>query len=439
MASTGEEPLVIDEYDVVVVGGSLAGCAAAINFGRRGFRVAVLEAHRDPAFYKRLCTHLIQPTSLPAVQRLGLDGPIEAAGGVRMHTSFWTPVGWAHEHSVADLDRHGYILRRSVLDPLIREMAAAAPGVDLVLGAKVRELHRTGGRIDGVVAHIDGAERTVRGRLVIGADGVNSRIAEAGALPARLSPNRRASYFAYFRNVPIPEGNFRVWLMPPDALGLINSDDGLTLVSMLVDKQRVPDLLEGREDYFRRRFAELPDPPDLSRAERVSDIIGTKDRPNVTRLRIVRPGLALVGDAALAADPLRGVGCGWAIESAEWLADATADALATGDPDLLDAALRRYQRRHRRQLWPQQLVFNRNSRQAAPPPPVRKLLATAAADPYVAERFWPVIQRTASAKTLLSRRVLAAVRRTGGGRLDGWRIPEPTASSRPELFIDQVE
>ncbi|MEV5834446.1 NAD(P)/FAD-dependent oxidoreductase [Nocardia sp. NPDC052112] len=431
----------IDEYDVVVGGGSLAGCAAAINFGRRGFRVAVLEAHRDPAFYKRLCTHLIQPTALPAVQRLGLDTAIEAAGGVRMHTSFWTPAGWAHESDVADLGRHGYILRRSVLDPLIREMAAATPGVDLVLGAKVRQLHRSGERIDGVVTHIDGAERIVRGRLVVGADGVNSRIAEAASLSARLSPNRRASYFAYFRNVPIPEGNFRVWLMPPDALGLINSDDGLTLVSMLVDKQRVSDLLAGREDYFRRRFAELPDPPDLSRAERVSDIIGTKDRPNVTRRRIVRPGLALVGDAALAADPLRGVGCGWAIEGAEWLADATSDALASGEPGSLDAALRRYQRRHRRQLWPQQAVFNRNSRQAAPPPPVRKLLATAAADSYVAERFWPVIQRTASAKTLLTWRVFAAMRRAGGGRLHGWRIPEPTTSpsSRSELFIDQIE
>ena len=31
------------------------------------------------------------------------------------------------------------------------------------------------------------------------------------------------------------------------------------------------------------------------------------------------PGLALIGDAALATDPLFGVGCGWAFQSAEWL------------------------------------------------------------------------------------------------------------------------
>jgi len=39
------------------------------------------------------------------------------------------------------------------------------------------------------------------------------------------------------------------------------------------------------------------------------------------------PGMALVGDAALAIDPLWGVGCGWALQSAEWLADSVAPAL----------------------------------------------------------------------------------------------------------------
>ena len=34
------------------------------------------------------------------------------------------------------------------------------------------------------------------------------------------------------------------------------------------------------------------------------------------------PGLALVGDAALAIDPLWGVGCGWALQSAQWLAQS---------------------------------------------------------------------------------------------------------------------
>jgi 2-polyprenyl-6-methoxyphenol hydroxylase-like FAD-dependent oxidoreductase len=413
---------VTDEYDAVVVGGSLAGCATAINLGRRGLRVAVLEAHRDPAFYKRVCTHLIQPTALPTLQRMGLDTAIEAAGGVRMHTSFWTPVGWANERDYTEPGRHGYTVRRSVLDPLMRGTAAATPGVDVRLGVKVVGLHRDeNDRVAGVVVRGDDGDETIRARMVVGADGASSKIAADAGLRAKESPNRRASYFAYFRNVPIPEGNFRVWLMPPDALGLIGADHGMTLVSILIDKQRVPELLDGKEEYLRRRFAELPDAPDLSGAEQVSDITGIRDRPNLTRTRTVLPGLALVGDAALAADPLRGVGLGWALEGAEWLSDLTADALASRDTGRIDAALRRYQRRHRRELWPQQMVFNRNSKQAAPPPPVRRMLAAAATDPYVAERFWPFVQRTASAGRLLTPKVIGAMRASGGGRLEDWR------------------
>jgi flavin-dependent dehydrogenase len=84
------------------------------------------------------------------------------------------------------------------------------------------------------------------------------------------------------------------------------------------------------------------------RAERTSKLIGKLEVPNVMR-PAARPGVAFVGDAALASDPLFGVGCGWAFQSAEWLVDETAAALlGRGD---LDAALDRYRRAFRRRLW----------------------------------------------------------------------------------------
>ena len=48
------------QYDVAIVGASIAGCAAAIFFGRAGARVARIERDRDPSGYKKLCTHFIQ-------------------------------------------------------------------------------------------------------------------------------------------------------------------------------------------------------------------------------------------------------------------------------------------------------------------------------------------------------------------------------------------
>lgn len=91
-----------------------------------------------------------------------------------------------------------------------------------------------------------------------------------------------------------------------------------------------------------------PDPDAFKRiCGHVSPVFGKLQMPNVQRGPIM-PRLALVGDAAVAADPLFGVGCGWAFQSAEWLAQATAPALR-GEQSLL-GALGRYRRSLRRGL-----------------------------------------------------------------------------------------
>ena len=60
------------EYDVAIVGASLAGCTAATFLGRAGARVALIESHADPASYKRMCTHVIQASASPTLARLGI-------------------------------------------------------------------------------------------------------------------------------------------------------------------------------------------------------------------------------------------------------------------------------------------------------------------------------------------------------------------------------
>ncbi len=95
---------------------------------------------------------------------------------------------------------------------------------------------------------------------------------------------------------------------------------------------------------------DLPDAPDLTRARRVGDYVGMVNYPDVSRAPGT-PGLGLVGDAALTTDYLWGIGCGWALQSAEWLADAVGPALAgSGTAQGVDQALQRYARRHGREF-----------------------------------------------------------------------------------------
>jgi len=65
--------------------------------------------------------------------------------------------------------------------------------------------------------------------------------------------------------------------------------------------------------------------------------------------------LALIGDAALSSDPMWGVGCGWAFQSAEWLAGAVGSTW-TSSTDL-DRALSAYAKRHRTELAGHQFLI----------------------------------------------------------------------------------
>ena len=75
------------DFDAVVVGASLAGCATAIHLGRAGHRVALVDKRPDPAAYKRVCGHFIQSSAVPALERLGVLDELEAAGAVRGHAA----------------------------------------------------------------------------------------------------------------------------------------------------------------------------------------------------------------------------------------------------------------------------------------------------------------------------------------------------------------
>lgn len=337
----------ISHYDVIIVGASVGGSTAARLFARQGLRVALLEYHKDINAYKKVCTHYLQPNAVPTLQRLGVTDDIEAAGGIRNGGQAWTRWGWLGAGARKDNKSYGYSIRREVLDPILRRHAAATPGVDFRPGTTLRELVYHNNRVVGVRA--DGPDRQsleFQAQLVVGADGRNSRTAELAGVPARIYPNNRFLYFAYFRNLTLATGQRnQVWYLEPEVAYALPNDNGLTLLACALPKSKLAGFKQDIAGNFVRFFDRLPNGPNLRTAEQVSDVLGMLDMPLVYR-RPTAPGLALVGDAAVAPDPVWGQGIGWAIQSAEWLVDNTSEALAEGRPEKLDQALERYRQQH---------------------------------------------------------------------------------------------
>jgi len=326
------------QYDVVIVGASIAGCTAAALFGRRGAKVALIEREKDPGTFKKVCTHYIQPSATPTIEKLGLGSRIEAAGGIRNEIESWTRWGWIRQQSEQHRGpRYGYNIRREKPDPMLRDLAANTPGVDFMPGQSVQELIIEKGRPAGVgTGSADAPRRTVTARLVVGADGRNSRIAELAGVPAKVKPHGRFAYFAYFRDLPSESGiRSQMWFIEPDIAYSFPNDEGITLLAMMPARDKLDSWKSDIEGSFFRTFEGLPRAPAIREGKRVSPFLGMIEMPNTAR-PASRPGLAFIGDAALAADPLWGVGCGWAFQSAEWLVDCVAESLGgRGDLDHL--------------------------------------------------------------------------------------------------------
>jgi menaquinone-9 beta-reductase len=334
-------------YDAVIVGGSLAGCAAAIQLGRAGLSVAVIEKQPDPQAFKRMCSHFIQASGVPAIERLGLVEEIEAAGALRPRMHAWTRWGWIE--APPDRAAHGLNLRREVLDPLLRSRAGETPGVELMLGWSAERMLREEGAFAGVVARSPaGEEQEIRGRLTIGADGRDSRVAKIAEVREKTFPHGRFAYGGYFEGGKPPHfPDATIWFLDPHWAAAFPTDDDLTFYAAMPTKDRLPEFKREPEASLVRFLSDVPEAPAIQEGRLVSEVLGKIDMTNRVR-QVTAPGLALIGDAALATDPLFGVGCGWAFQSAEWLSEAVVPALS-GD-ESLETGLDRYRRRHAKQL-----------------------------------------------------------------------------------------
>jgi 2-polyprenyl-6-methoxyphenol hydroxylase-like FAD-dependent oxidoreductase len=392
-----------EDFDVAVIGASIAGCTAARLFAQRGLRVALIERHPDLDAYKTACTHFVQSSATPTIERLGLAPLLERRGAVHNSIDFWAPHGgWI----VARPEGFGYSLTRRELDPMLRRLAAETPGVELLAGwtaiGLLGEGRPRGVRIESTAHEV----REVRARLLVAADGRGSKMARFAGVRARSKPNCRFFYWAYWSGLRPAGTRARIWVLEPDCAYTFPNEDGLTLALVAPHQDRLSEFRADREGAYMRMLRSLPDAPEFDGATRESKLLGKLDAPNSIR-PAARPGLAFVGDAALAADPFWGIGCGWAFQSSEWLVEETAPALrGKGD---LDAALERYRRLHRWRLGPHCIQTSDFSTRGRMTSLERRAFHRATLDPVFARSLVKVFARERSVFHLLRPRV--------GGRL----------------------
>jgi flavin-dependent dehydrogenase len=321
------------DFDVVVVGGRVAGAATALLLSRAGARVAVLERGRPGT--DTVSTHALMRAGVLQLSRWGVLPAVVAAGTPPVRRTTFHQGGADVGISIrpsAGVDAL-YAPRRHLLDRLLLDAAAEA-GADVAHETPVTGLLRDrDGRVRGVRALHRGHPVEVRAGLTVGADGVRSLVAREVQAPV-LQQGRQAGAVLYRYVRGLAADGYEWAYGDHAAAGLIPTDDGETCVFVATTPQRLRSLRRSGAGTAFGTLLTAVHPPTAERvaagtaADRLRGWAGV---PGFVR-RAWGPGWALVGDAGYYKDPITTHGITDAFLGADLLAGAVLSA-ASGVPE----------------------------------------------------------------------------------------------------------
>ena len=317
-----------DMYEVLVIGAGPAGSIAAKIAAENGLDVLLIEKRQEIGDPVR-CAEGVNKEYLKKHVEIDKRWICADLKGSCIYSPDGTKIEMAEEISGGEV---GYVLERKVFDRALAEQAAKA-------GAEVRVKTRATGLIieDDFVKgarlmHL-GKEYDVRARIVIGADGVESKVGRWAGIDTSLKPidietcvqylitgaDVDQEYCEFYIGSETAPGGY-IWIFPKGE-GKANVGIGILGSKMGKFKPRPVDYLNS---FIEKRF------PDASIVEMVFGgvpVSGSIEKTSVN-------GLMLVGDAARQSDPITGGGILNAMDAGKMAGEAAYAAISAGDVSL---------------------------------------------------------------------------------------------------------
>jgi len=308
------------DFDVIVVGGGPAGSIAAYEAAKSGLKTILLEKDRDIGSPVR-CAE--------AIGEDGLNQFMEADPQWIAATIKYAQLNAPNDTALRlPLPiENGLILHRRIFDYALAQRAAAA-GAEVLTKAYVDGLIVSDGIVEGVHYQYFGENRSLKAKIVIGADGVESRVGRMAGLRTALKLSDTGSSYQvtvadvdveqdvidfYFGQKRAPRGY--LWIFPKGN-GMANI--GLGVVGKGVREVIAQDLLD---KFVADRF------PKSAILTAVAGGIPLAK----TLKKITTHGLMLVGDAARMANPLSGGGIISGMIAGRIAGQVAAQAIQAGD------------------------------------------------------------------------------------------------------------
>ncbi|GJQ19881.1 MAG: digeranylgeranylglycerophospholipid reductase [Bacteroidia bacterium] len=331
-----------DFYDIIVVGAGPAGSTAARFAAAGGASVLMLEKDRDVGYPVR-CGEAVSHEGV--VQFIEPDPKWIAATVTRFRLV--APNG---KEVVPRLDGIGYVLERRIFDYEIAKQAAHE-GAEIITKAYVYDLLKSEGKVEGVKVLYKDEKIDIHARVVVAADGVESRVGKWAGIDTTCHIRDMESCAQmtisgidveddvlefYFGDEVSPGGY--LWVFPK---GKHTANVGLG-VSVECAKKKAA--IRYLEEFIAKRFP---------RAAVLTHIAGGVPCAK-TCDTIVKNNVMLVGDAAHQVNPVSGGGIISGMIGGRIAGEVAAEAIRRND----DSFLLEYERRwHKRLGWRHEVFY----------------------------------------------------------------------------------
>ena len=387
------------EYDAIVVGARCSGAPTAMLLARRGWRVLVVDRATFPS--DTLSNHIIHAPGVAALHRWGLLDRLVATGCppiARYSLDFGPVVIGGNPRPVDGVDV-AYAPRRTVLDELLVDAAREA-GVEVREGCNVDEV-----LIDDDHVTVRCGRRAEHARIVIGADGRNSRVAKAvGAFDYNTKPRLEYAYYTYFSGLTC--GGLENYIRPYRGFGVAPTHGGLTMIVMGWPYAEARAFKADVGGNFYKTLAQVP-----SFAARLNG--ATQEAPfmgGAVSGWLRKPyghRYALVGDAAYNKDPITAQGITDAFHDAEGCSRAIDEWLAGGTP--FESAMSAWHQERDARVTPLYEFTSQMATLEPPPPEMQQLLRAVSHHQEAMDDFVSVISGAISPMDFFSEANVGAI------------------------------
>src|SRR5262245_20016070 len=234
--------IIMEHFDVAIIGAGPAGSSAAIALAREGYSVAVLDKELFPR--EKLCGDFLNPISWPLLRELEVERETLARSHEKVTTFRFSsfceeavevPLPTSKEGTVFGLG-----LRRFDLDYVMLSKAKSEGARDFQ-NSKLKELRRESRswflRFDRA-----GVIQELRATVLIGADGRNSWVGHhLGMTPSAATQGRAIGFQLHLKSSNPVSGKIEIHLFPGGYAGVVGLGDNALNLCLAVDKARLQD------------------------------------------------------------------------------------------------------------------------------------------------------------------------------------------------------